>query len=171
MKRNGFTLIELVMILALIVIVAVVVAPKLGDVTATNAGAFLDKLRADIRYAQDLSMTRNRRARVYFNGTGTAPAAGYAVVQDNSATGNCSSFVAASDPSLSGNLTITLNVGQYAGITVVPFSGCLEYGSFGEPYDCGANLGICSVSPAAETITINPGGQVVTVTIQTGAVN
>jgi len=77
MNHKGFTLMELVMVIVLIAIVAVFVAPRLGDVTAMKAGAFTSKLRADIRYAQNLAMTRNRRARVYFNGTGTAPNPGY----------------------------------------------------------------------------------------------
>jgi MSHA pilin protein MshC len=170
MKSKGFTLIELVMVIVLIGIIAVVAIPRMADVTGTKAGSFNDKLRADIRYAQNLAMTQNRRVRVYFNGTGTAPGAGYAVVTDG-APGNCSAFTAASDPAGSGNLTVTLNAGNYAGITVNSTTNCLEYDSLGRPYDCIANLAACSATSAGPIVTINPGGMTVTVTAQTGAVN
>ncbi|HAK60447.1 MAG TPA: hypothetical protein DCO77_08710, partial [Nitrospiraceae bacterium] len=81
MNHKGFTLIELVMILVLVGIIAAVAVPRMSDVTGTNASAFAGKLRADIRYAQNLAMTENQRYRVYVN-TAPSPAAGYAVVND-----------------------------------------------------------------------------------------
>jgi len=172
MNHKGFTLMELVMVIVLIAIVAVFVAPRLGDVTAMKAGAFTSKLRADIRYAQNLAMTRNRRARVYFNGTGTAPNPGYAVVVDSGA-GDCSAFVAAADPSGGGNLTVTLNAGDYTGITVpFPSINCLEYDSLGRPFNCSGALGVCSSTSAGMTADVNNDATMrVTVTVQTGAVN
>lgn len=172
MDRNGFTLIELVMVIVLISIIAVFLAPRMVSVTSTNAGAFVDKLRADVRYAQGLAMTQNARSRVYFNNTGTAPTAGYAVVSSNTTT--CTAFSAAIDPAGTGNLTVTLNTGSYAGITVASTTNCLEYDSLGRPYDCIGNLGICSAVATGATITINGNGVAVgaiAVTTQTGAVN
>lgn len=172
LDSRGFTLIELVMVLVLIGIVSAYVLLRGGDTTGMKAGAFEDKLRADIRYAQDLGMTSTKRSRVYFNGTGTAPPAGYTVVQDTSATGNCSTFVPSADPALTGNLTITLNTGKYAGITVAPSITCLEFGSLGQPFDCSANLGICSAASSGMTVDVNGSAAMrVTVTVQTGAVN
>ncbi len=177
MNRKGFTLIELVMVLVLIGIIAVFAAPRLGNVTATNAAAFAEKLRADIRYAQNLAMTRGKRTRVYFNGTGPAPvmapAQGYTIGIDNSGTGNCSAFVLASDPAGGGNMLVTLNAGNFAGITIpAPSITCLEYDSIGRPYTCGA--GACSKVPLAATMTADVNGDTtmrVSVTMQTGAVN
>ena len=153
MNCKGFTFIELVMVIVLIGIIAVYAAPRLSNVTDTKAGAFVDKLRADIRYAQNLAMTGNQRYRVYFNGSGGgAPASGYIVV--NNATGEI-----ALDPAGGGNLIVTLNTGNYAGITVsTPAGGFIEFNSLGVP-------------TAAATLTIAPGGQQVTITAQTGAVN
>jgi MSHA pilin protein MshC len=160
-KSKGFTLIELVMVLILIGIISVVIAPKLGDVFTTKAGAFREKLRADIRYAQNLAMTQNQRYRVYFNGTGAgAPVSGYIVVNDangNLAWGEAGEI--AQDPAGGGNLSVTLNAGQYAGITVsTPAGGFIEFNSLGVP-------------TAAVVLTITPGLQTVAVTAQTGAVN
>jgi MSHA pilin protein MshC len=168
MRTKGFTLIELVMVIVLVGIIAVFAAPKLGTITSTNAGAFADKLRTDIRYAQNLSMAQNRRYRVYFN-TAPSPNPGYAVVNDangNGTWGEAGEF--ASDPAGGGNLSITLNTGQYAGITfsAVGFSGnYIEFNSLGVPYDSGGALA------ASKTVTVSPSGTIVTVTAQTGAVN
>ena len=177
MDRKGFTLIELVMVLVLIGIMAAVVIPRLGTMATTNAAAFSDKLRTDIRYAQNLAMTRGKRTRVYFNGTGpapvTAPAQGYTVGIDNSGTGNCSAFLLASDPAGGGNMFVTLNAGMYAGISIpAPSITCLEYDSLGRPYTCGA--GVCGTVPLAATMTADVNGNAtmrVSVNIQTGAVN
>ena len=156
MNRKGFTLIELVMVIVLLAILAKYAAPRLGNITATNAGAFTDKLRADIRYAQNLAMTQNRRYRVYFNGN-PAPVAGYAVVNDangNGTWGEAGEFAA--NPAAGGNLSVSLT-GQYAGITIAA-GGFIEFNSLGAP-------------TSAATVTVSPGNQTVTITAQTGAVN
>jgi hypothetical protein len=128
------------------------------------------KLRSDIAYAQEMAMTRNLRTRVYLNGTGTAPAQGYAVVIDNSGSGNCGAFTAVTDPAMGGNLSVTLNAGDYAGITMTPTTTCLEYDSIGRPYNCIANLADCSATAGGMSVTVNPSGSIVTVTDQTGKV-
>ena len=155
MAQKGFTLIELVIILVLLGIVAVFVAPRLGNVPSMNAAALSDKLRADIRYAQNLAMTRNQRGRVTFR---NAPN-GYDVTLGGNPV---------IDPAGSGNLSVTLNTGNYVGISIaIPtgFSGnYVEFDSMGVPYDSGGALA------AAKSVTV-ANGQTVTVTPQTGAVN
>jgi len=168
MNRKGFTLIELVMVIILIGIISVFAAPMLSNISTMKAGAFTDKLRANIRYAQNLAMSQNRRYRVYFNAA-PSPNPGYAVVNDlngNGVWGEAGEV--APDPAGSGNLSIALNAGQYAGITFssVGFSGnYVEFDSFGVPYDSG---GVLTVN---KNVTVSPGGTTVTVTANTGAVN
>lgn len=157
MKNRGFTLIELVMIIALLGIMAVFAAPRLGNITATNAAAFSDKLRADIRYAQNLAMTRNARFRVHFNAA-PAPNPGYAVTDSANAS--------VQDPAGSGNLSVVLNAGNYAGITVASPFPFIEFDSLGRPYD---NAGV--LLAAAATLTVSPGAITVIISPQTGAVN
>lgn len=164
MNHKGFTLIELVMVLVLIGILAVFAAPRLGDISTIKADAFVDKLRSEIRYAQNLAMSQNRRYRVYFN-TAPAPNPGYAVVNDANGNGTWGEAgEIARDPAGSGNLNVTLNAGEYAGITVsTPVGGFIEFTSLGAPtVGGGAAITVFANLVAAGTMTI---------TAQTGAVN
>jgi len=169
MRRNGFTIIELVMILVLLSILAVILAPQMLDVGAANAGAFADKLRTDIRYAQTLAMTRGQRYRVYLNIAPAPSPSGYAVVYDTSAAKNWSSFGYIQDPVNGGNLNITLGSGQYSGITITsPATGYVEFNSLGTPSVGGGFSFVAGIG----TITINASiATTVTVSDQTGAVN
>ncbi len=152
MNHKGFTLIELVMVIVLIGILAVVAAPNLGDMSGMKTGAFVDKLEANVRYAQNLAMSRNIRHRVYFN---TAPAPvpdGYAI------TNNVGAIVE--------DLSVVLNSGDYAGIQVVSPLAYVEFDSLGRPYDSSGNL-----TTVDTTFAVAPGGFTITIKPQTGAVN
>jgi len=172
MNARGFTLIELILVLVLIGIIAAFAMPRLGDVTSSNASAFADKLKADIRAAANTAMTKNQRSRVYFNGSGTAPVAGYSVVLSTSAA--CSGFIALIDPATNAAWVVALNTGTYGGTTVSPSMACLEYDSLGRPYDCSGLGNVCSNAPAGMTVTVQGNGTaagMVTVSARTGAVN
>jgi MSHA pilin protein MshC len=172
-KSEGFTLIELIMIIVLLGIIAVFAAPRLGNITSTNAGAFRDKLRADIRYAQNLAMTRNQRYRVFFNAAPAPAPNGYAVVNDANGNGTWGEVgppnEITQDPAGGGNLSVTLNTGDYVGITITsPANGYVEFNSLGAPAVGGGLAFIASVA----TITINASATTtVTIQDQTGAVN
>lgn len=169
MNHKGFTLIELVMVIVLISIIAVFAVPRLGDVTSTKASAFKQKLRADIRYAQNLAMTQGRRTRVNFIPTS------YGITRDISPTNTCNPLGDVPDPAGGTNFLVTLDTGIYAGIRIGP-SSCLEFDSLGRPYDCtlAPAPGLCSTTPAGRIITIFANAvavDTVTITAQTGAVN
>ena len=171
MSYKGFTLIELIIVIVLLGITAAFVVPRMVDVTSTNAAAFRDKLRADIRYAENLAMSQNRRYRVYFN-TAPAPAPnGYAAVNDANGDGWGTTVANeyAQDPAGGGNLRVTLGTGQYAGITITsPANGYVEFNSLGTPAVGG---GLAFVAGVA-TITVNASASMnVTIADQTGAVN
>jgi len=162
LNHKGFTLTELVMVIILVSIIAVFAAPRLSNVSTTKSGILTDKLRADIRYAQNLAMTQNQRYRVYVN---TAPGPtpnGYAVTNDANGNGTWGEAnEIAQDPAGGGNLIVVLNSGTYAGITVsTPAGGYIEFDSLGRP-----------TAGAGAVLTISPGGSTITITSQTGAVN
>lgn len=165
MGSRGFTLIELVMVIVLIAIIGAYLAPKLTDVPASNAGAFVNKLRADLRYAQNLAMSTGRRHRVYVN---TAPAAGsgYVVVNDangNLAWGEAAAGEIAVNPAGGGNLSVTLNAGEFTGITVsTPPGGYIEFNALGAPVSGAVTLTVFGNAVPAGTVTV---------TARTGAVN
>ena len=152
MDRNGVTLIELVMVIVLIGIIAAFVMPMLGNITTTEAGSFTDKLRADMRYAQDLAMTQSQRVQVNFTANSySITIAGNPIV----------------DPSNGRNYPVTLGTGEYAGISLSnTFGGSIViFDSLGGPYDSNGAL------TANQSVTVAPVGHTITVTMQTGAVN
>lgn len=159
-NQHGFTLIELIIIIVVLAIIAAVAIPRLGDVTSMKAAATSEKIKSDIRYAQELAMTQNRSYRVYFN-TSPAPSPdGYAVV--NNADGDANWGEAgefAPDPSGKGNLSVTLNSGDYAGVTASSSVNPIEFNSLGKP------------TGGATTITVSPGSYTITIFAETGAVN
>lgn len=153
----------------ILVIVAAAVIPSIGDTTGMRMSATARKVQSDVASAQSLAMTGGQRYRIYFN-LAPAPVQGYAVVNnsDGDATwGEAGEF--ARDPVGGGSLSLTLNAGTYAGVTIsaVGFSGSfVEFDTLGRPYD---NLGLLV---AANTVTLAGGSatQTVTVTPQTGRV-
>jgi MSHA pilin protein MshC len=169
-SEHGFTLAEVVIILIILGIIALIAIPRLGDTTGVKASATASKLRSDIAYAQSLAMTSGQRYRVYFN-LSPAPAAGYAVVNnaDSDATwGEAGEF--ARDPSSGGDLSVTLNAGDYAGITISAGGlapGFVEFDTLGRPYNSGGLLG----APASVTVAGGSVTQTVTVSAQTGLVS
>jgi len=160
----GYTLVEVVLILLLLMILAAGVLPRAGNMAGTKAAAAARKLQSDIAYAQQLAMVRNLRHRVYFN-TAPAPASGYAVVNDADGDGTWGEAgELAVDPMNSiGSLSVALNAGDYTGITisVAGFTGSyVEFNSLGAPYDGGGVLA------AAKSVTVTGGGVTRTVTVQ-----
>jgi MSHA pilin protein MshC len=162
MTSKGFTLIELVLILVLVAIISVFATSRMGDVASMKAGAFTDKLRADIRYAQNIAMTGNTRVRVTFSATS------YDVTMG---------AMHAVDPSTGKAYPILLGTGEYAGISLAMPTGFtgnyVEFDALGTPYD-GAVGGGCSTAPCPLTSNKSvavAGGGTITITARTGAIN
>ncbi len=165
-NNQGFTLIELVVILLVLGVLAAVAINRVGDMTGTKAGATARKLQSDIAYAQHLAMIGNQRYRVYFN-TAPAPASGYAVVNDANGNGTWGEAgeIAVDPANNSGTLSVTLNTGNYAGITLsaIGFTGSyVEFNTLGVSYDGSGPLA------AAKSVSVIGSGTTRTVTVQPG---
>lgn len=65
-RRNGFSLLELVTVLAIVGVLAVFVIPRVTTTQAITLPATAAQLAASIRYAQSLSMSRGQRYRINF---------------------------------------------------------------------------------------------------------
>ena len=171
-RRNGFTLVELVLIMLVLAVIAAAVIPRIGDTAAMRMSATARKVQSDIALAQSLAMTGGQRYRVYFN-LAPAPAAGYAVVNDadgDANWGEAGEF--ARDPVDGASLSVTLNVGNYAGVTIsaVGFAGSfVEFDTLGRPYSAAGLL--AGAGPTSVTMAGGSATQTVSVAHQTGRVS
>jgi prepilin-type N-terminal cleavage/methylation domain-containing protein len=67
-RPSGFSLLELVLVLAIVGILAVFVMPRLTTTQSITVAAVTSRLVANIRYTQSLAMSRGQRYRINFAG-------------------------------------------------------------------------------------------------------
>lgn len=191
-NERGFTLIELVMVIALIAIVSVTVGVMMFRGTASvDTFAFARKVQDDIRYAQGLAMRGTKiegpsasnpnpkfRYRIQFNtANANCPGASqYTIVNDLDNDGLWGETEAESArlPSTGAQFfCVSLEAGDFKGFTITAdfggasAPGALEYDNMGIPYDSdGARL------TASKTVTVTKAGEsaVITITPNTGLV-
>jgi len=60
MRRNGFTLVELVMVMVMIGVLAVVVLPRLQENSSLRAAAWHDQVQAALRHARQTAVGHRR---------------------------------------------------------------------------------------------------------------
>ncbi|MHB8483684.1 MAG: prepilin-type N-terminal cleavage/methylation domain-containing protein [Nitrospiria bacterium] len=152
-KRNqGFTLIELVVVILIVAILAAAAYELLGDTTSTKVYGSARKIQSDIIFAQEQAMTH----RIHYRMTFTSSPNGYTVQQCNSQTSPCPGWNNIIDPSTNTSpFTVTLNTGNYSGVswTSTTFTGYyLEFNSAGVPLD-GSTYAGCSTPPCPMTST------------------
>ncbi len=69
MKNSGFTLIEFVLVLLLLLILSVVAVPKFTFVQSARINAAARTIASDIRYAQSLAISTGKKHGVVFEAT------------------------------------------------------------------------------------------------------
>ncbi len=158
MKR-GFTLIEAVMVIAILGILAYVSAVSFTPALSYKKAAAAAKIRSDIQYAQSLAMMTRQTCGVTFSGNTYT-------VFENSSTSD-----PAVDPVTQQDYTVTMNSGDYAGVTIsTNFGGTsvIQFDREGTPTD-----GSGSALPSAESSRrVTVGGDVYVVVAQnTGRVS
>jgi prepilin-type N-terminal cleavage/methylation domain-containing protein len=67
--RKGFTLIELVMVMVIIAILAAWSIPRLDSLYSIKLSGAIKKAMSDIRYVQQLAVSRHTNTRIVFNKT------------------------------------------------------------------------------------------------------
>ncbi len=121
---KGITLIELVMVIVLVGILAAVTIPRFGSFYFLKFTAAMKKTASDIRYVQQLAVSRHNDTRIEFNATGNSYQCCYCNEADGScATGSCGSlnWPWITDPFTRGNLQVNFNSDpKYGGIDILP---------------------------------------------------
>ena len=160
----GFTLVELVMVLAVMGILASLAIPVLGRVGQIRSATVLNRVVVHLRTMQARAMSTHRRTWVVFNATANLY---QAYIEDPDTPGKANR-IAAIDPLTQDALSVQLDEGFFAGVdlTAVDFNGGAEIGfdNLGVPYD------IAEVALTAQGSLSFSGGDVVTVDPQTGYV-
>jgi prepilin-type N-terminal cleavage/methylation domain-containing protein len=155
-REWGFTLIELIVVIVILLILSAVIAPKITNViTGTRINTAARKIASDIRYAQSLAISAQTTYGVIFNPN---PTNTYSLYQNTSAT-------IITNPFSGGLYTVQLNTGEYDGITIWGSgSSEVKFDSLGSPTLGGGSSVIISNNGAAPT-------RAITVAANTGKVS
>lgn len=137
--HNGFTLIELVIVLALIGAMAAIALPRWAPAD-TTVGAQADRLARDLRHTQSMAMTQGRTLTFDIQ-----PATAYRVIDSSSMT--------VTDPATQQPFQVTLDNNVTLGGTDTGFD------SLGRPVSAGTLL------PAARVFTVSGSSTTATVTV------
>lgn len=99
-RLGGYTVIELVLVIAIIAILGAVAGPRFFDNSAFDERAYLDELASSLRYAQKIAVASGCRVRA------DIAAASYSLTQQSPQAGHCD----AADSSFP--LPVLLSTGQ-----------------------------------------------------------
>jgi len=141
--QSGFTLIELIMVIAALLIIAAIVAPRITGVTGTKVNGTARKIAADIRYAQQLAIsTQTNHGVIFYNSSDT-----YSIYRGTTSTIITDSFTG-------GAYTVQLNTGNYEGVTL-DGDYQVEFDALGSPVTGGGGSVTISAGGSAPVRTIS----------------
>lgn len=159
-SEQGFTLVELVLTIVLLVVFAVSISVSLQSYGTIKLNSAARKLASDIRFAQQKSMIQQVRHGVIFT------ASTYTVFEnDNTAD-------PARNPAGGGDFTVDYSTGEFQGVTIVTTLpvATIKFDSRGVPLD-GNNTAVAAPN---NTVTLSLAGTtsvVLTVEPTTGRVS
>jgi prepilin-type N-terminal cleavage/methylation domain-containing protein len=168
MKTKGFTLIELVMVIVIVGILAAVAVPRFDSFYAVKLAGAVRKTASDIRYVQQIAISRHTNTRVVFDTSSET----YSAQQESSpGSGTWNNMT---DPFTRGNLQTNFTTdAQYKDINIdsVDFGGAgqgtLRFNLEGVPENAsGTDL----VNDGTVVFTYKGNSNSITVTPNTGRV-
>ena len=155
--RDGFTMIELMVVVAIIAIAAAIVVPMASSAGVMQLRAAVNMVAADLEYAKSMSISRGQRHAVVFNSSTES----YQIIDENGATighpvkkGSPYAVTFSSDSRL-GNVEIVS--ANFDGVSTVGF----DY--LGIPYSI---TGTPAALLNAGVITLRAGGVTRTVSVE-----
>jgi prepilin-type N-terminal cleavage/methylation domain-containing protein len=149
--RYGFTLLEIVFVIALLSIIAAVAYPKFSAVTKISLSTAMDKLKSDVYYAQELAVTTHTNCGIYIMNAGS-----YRIYKDGDTA------IPALDPATFSDYEVSL--ASTITIATTAAGSKIEFDNSGVPYDGNGIL------TAEQIITLN-GSEILKITPQTGWVH
>lgn len=165
-ESRGASLIEVTLILVILVFLAAVVGLNLSSFAQSKVNSAARKLASDIRFAQQMAISRQNRHGVAFN----TPAANQYTVYEQDDPLN-----PARNPDGGNDFIINFTTGTFAGVTMTSTFAMdgggrrlVKFDSRGEPFD-GANTAV-GVPNNTVTLSYQGSNAVVTVGAVTGRV-
>ncbi len=147
--ENGFTLVELIIIMAILALLTWVAFPR-SYVTDTRVQTAARKIKDDIRYAQELAMTKGKAHQIrFFSSTNPSPTNRYEIV---TAIGEAVKNPLTRD----GFYVVDFNSGSFSGVQI-DANITVQFDSLGRP-DVGGS------------ISLNGGSKIITITLESGRV-
>lgn len=157
--RNGFTLIEFVIVMLVVGILAVVVAVQINARQQHLATTLADQFRRDLSHIQLIAISQSKRLEL------TTTSGGYSV--GVCATSACAVTTPLTDPATGATYSVPLNdpifsafPGTSSGVTITP-TDTLDFDSLGRPH-AGGGGGLLT---ATKTYTFTGSGRSVTVNV------
>lgn len=145
-RRSGFSLLELVTVLAIVGILAVFIAPRMNATQGITLSAAAAQLAASIRYTQSLSMSRGQRFRINF-------AAGAYQITDMGGAPIV-------QPMTASTAAVSVSPATLGGFNPPLTGGYVAFDGKGAPY-----IDATTPLPGAAAITITSGSDAATVVI------
>lgn len=145
--EKGFTLIELVLTVIIVVILGAVVSLSLSGLSTARLDQAVNKVVGDLRYAQQLATSTQSR-----HGLTIGSATAYSLHINGAVPPLCGGETCIQDPiNLGQNFVVDFNTYQQAQLAGVVFTaiapfcggGVIEFNSLGAPTDTGGTLLAC----------------------------
>ena len=153
-RRHGWTLIELIAVVAVAVILFLVAMPTYR-VDSRRVDSAARRLQSDIRYAQQVAMSTRRHTWLVFDVSNDT----YRVYIEDPASLGKANRIAVASPVDRSDLVVVFNSNEYSGVAIVSASFDssveLEFDSIGTPMD-----GDSTALTSAGTVTLTGGRQV-----------